>query len=210
MNIDEAREALIALEQGAESKTQSFGPQQWVGNFAAGDSALRTKSHEVAWALVFEGTPDERRYALDFWGAVSPPEGVSDALAELFLSEDPPDPNLRRSLGLYTGHRFSDEVGQKLAARFAGDPDGERELAGAALRCDPQGQAWGALMRIVLKTQDATGLYRLFDAAYQADRCDDFFTAVKAKPKPVLKELAGSLPRRLRSRFAAITGVSFP
>jgi len=210
MNIDEARAALIELEQGAQSRAQSFGPQQWVDNFKAGDTALRTRSHEVAWTLVFDGTPDERRYALDFWGAVSPPEGVSDALAERFLTEDPPDPNLRRSLGLYTGHRFSDAVGHKLAARFAADPEGERELAGAALRCDPQGLAWSALMRIVGKTQDAVGLYRLFDAAYQADRCDDFFAAIKGKGKPVLKELAGSLPLRLRPRFVAITGVAFP
>ncbi len=210
MTIDEARAALIELERGPETRTQSFGPQQWVDNFRRGDDALRTRSHEVAWALVHEGTADERRYALAFWDAVSPPEGVSDALAELYLSESPSDPGLRSSLGLYTGHRFSDEVGQRLAARFSADPDGEAALAVNAVRYDPHGAAWDALIRLVLKTDDATGLFRLFGAAYQAGRSDDFFAALRGKPPETLKEVAASVPLKLRARFGQVTGVSYP
>src|SRR5690349_3340162 len=111
MTIEEAYAALTELESGAShSKDQHFGPQQWVENFMAGDDAMRTRSHQVAWTLIHDGTPDDRRFALSFWQVVSPPDGVSDALAELYLSEQPPDPNLRESVGMYTGHRFSDDV----------------------------------------------------------------------------------------------------
>lgn len=210
MTIDEARSALVELERGYENKTQSFGPQQWVDNFNTADDIGRARSHEVAWALVFEGTSDERRYALAFWNVVGIPQGVSDAVADLYLTEDPQDPNLRQSLGLSTSHRFSDDVGRRLAARFAANPDGERELAGNALKYDAQGAAWDALIRLVLKTDDVVGIYKLFDAAYQADRSDDFFTAIKDKPVEVLKEIAGSVPLRMRARFLQITGITFP
>jgi hypothetical protein len=50
-------------------------------------------------ALIFEGTRDERRYALGFWGAAGLPAGASDALARLDLGEADPDPELRRFLG---------------------------------------------------------------------------------------------------------------
>ncbi len=210
MTIDEARTALLELERGPALRSDSFGPKQWVDNFQVADSAGRSRSHEVAWALVHEGTPDERRYALDFWGAVSPPEGVSDALAELYLGESPPDANLRGSIGQYTGHRFSDDVGRKIAARFASDPDGERDLAINAVKFDPQGAAWDALIRLVLKTDDAVAIYRLFGAAYQAERSEDFFTAIKGKPPEVLTEIAGSVPLRLRARFLQITGITYP
>ena len=211
MTIDEAVAALSELTSGGTyTKNQFFGPEQWVQNFLAGDDAFKMKSHQVAWTLVHEGTPDLRRTGLEFWGAVSPPDGVSDALAELYLAEQPPDPNLRDSVGLYTGHRFSDDVGRRLAARFAADPDGERDIAGNAVRYDAHGAAWDALIRLVLKTDDARGLYRLFDAAYQADRIDDFFDAIKGKPPAVRYELAASMPLRLRARYCQITGTTFP
>src|SRR5262245_46070017 len=136
MTLDEALAALADLDRGGTTREQFFGPQQWVENFQAGDDQFRMKSHEVAWTLVHEGTPRDRQYALEFWGQVSPPDGVSDALAELYLSESPSDPILRANVGRYVGHRFSADVGRRLAARFAADPDGEVELATNAVQYD--------------------------------------------------------------------------
>lgn len=163
-------------------------------------------SHEVAWAQVFEGTVNERREALDHWAVVAPPDGVSDALAELYLAEATPDPGLRRSLGLYTGHRFSEEVGLRLAARFAADPDGERDLAGVAMCFDAHGPAWDALVRLVLKTDDAVALYRLFDAAYRGGRADDLFVCLRGRSAATLRALADALPPGFGARLQRATG----
>lgn len=169
-------------------------------------------THDVAWLHVFEGTPAERRAALDFWSRVPPPDGVSDALAEAYLEAGPraADPELRACLGLYTGHAFSEAVGLRLAARFSADPTGERDLAPAALRCDPHGDAWQALVRLVLDTHDVPGLYRLFDAAYQAERADDFFAMLRGRPADTLRALARVLPQPMRTRLHRLTGARDP
>lgn len=98
-------------------------------------------------------------------------------------------------------------MGRELAARFAADPETERDLAINAVRFDAHGAAWDALMKLVAQAEELVPLYHLFGAAYQAERIDDYFVAIKGKPSRVLVEFAGCLSRPLRDRFRALAGL---
>lgn len=208
MTIDEARSALLALESGDESYQESFGPRQWVLNHRGLNDADKAWSHDVARTLIFAGSPEERRYALDFWAAVRPPAGASDALGELYLSESPADPNLRKNLGRYTGHTFSPDVGKRLAARFAADPKGEGDLAGAAVKADPDGPGWAAFAGLVKVANDKVSLYALYDVAYRAERVDAFCALLKGKPRGLLEEVGNAIAMaNMAQKFRQLTGL---
>ncbi len=194
MNIVEARDTLRIFESGDERPGGSFGPLQWVTNYREMSDAGKAECHEVARTLITEGTREERRYALEFWGAVSPPPGASDALAHLYLAEDPPDADLRRFLGFYTGHVFSDDVRDALVTRFATAPHDEAELAGSVVAADPNGPAWTAFSRLVLKADDLSTLAQHLDTAYRAGRVDAFCALIGRKPKALVDSLVDAIP----------------
>jgi hypothetical protein len=194
MKINEARETLRIFESGDERPGGSFGPLQWVINYRAMSQAGKAECHAVARALVVEGTREERRYALEFWGAVSLPPGASDELGRLYLSETPPDPELRRFLGLYTGHVFSPDVAEALVHRFVASPQEERELAGAVVAADASGRAWEAFSRLVQQAGDLRTLNDHLNTAYRAGRIEGFCALIARKPRAILDPLIAAIP----------------
>ena len=192
MNLIQARELQRIFESGDERPGGSFGPLQWVTNHREMSEAGKAESHEVARTLIFDGTRDERRYALGFWGAAGLPAGASDALAQLYLSEADPDPELRRFLGSYTGHAFSPDVLEALVSRFAADPEGELDLAGAVAGV-ADGRAWRALEPLIAATQDLKALYGHLNTAYRAGRVPAFCALLARKPPALRSALVDAI-----------------
>lgn len=203
MDVMQARALQRIFESGDERPGGSFGPLQWVKNHRELSEAGQAESHDVARALIFEGTLDERRYALGFWGAAGLPAGASDALARLYLGEADPDPELRRFLGGYTGHAFSPEVLEALVSRFLTSPERELDLAGAVA---PDGRAWSALEPLIAATEDLRALYGHLNTAHRAGRVPAFCALLARKPAALRDALLGAiaLPRLRREVRAAL------
>jgi hypothetical protein len=78
--------------------------------------------------------------------------------------------------------------------RFATAPHDEAELAGSVVAADPNGPAWTAFSRLVLKADDLSTLAQHLDTAYRAGRVDAFCALIGRKPKALVDSLVDAIP----------------